>query len=388
MLDGKIKLALVITRMDWAGSADIFRILASNLSLRQYQITCIIGKTNYPTEKTKRFLESYKNKIIFLPQLVRDIRPLYDIIALIRLWCIFRKNRFDIVHTHTAKAGVLGRLAAFLAGVRIIVHTPHGHNFYGYYNRFICWLIILVEKIFAFFTTKLVVLTELEKHDYLRWAIFPKEKIVVVPTVVEINKQNSDESARQKARDFLGLTSNQLVVGFVGRFEPIKGLTYLLEAAKRILTERKDVVFILIGDGSLRENLRQEVRRIKLENNIRFFGWREDAQELMAAFDVLVLPSLNEAVGLVLLEAQAQAVPVIATKVGGIPEVVKDRQSGILVSPKDSRALSEAIEELLDSEQKRRRYGEYGKVFIKNKFGKENFIMNMEKVYSDVYFAK
>jgi len=172
----KIKLAEVITRLDWGGSPDIVRIICSYLDHNLYDITLITGKTHYPSLKTRDFLKKIGQRTIWVSQLKRNINPLNDLSALIKLYLIFRSENFDIVHTHTAKAGVLARIAAHLAGNSIIIHTPHGNNFYGYFSPFFSKIIVMLEKLLASITDRIVVLTELEKNDLLKHKVTNSKK--------------------------------------------------------------------------------------------------------------------------------------------------------------------------------------------------------------------
>ena len=176
----KIKIAHVITRMDWGGSPDIVRILCQNLPKDIYEPWLITGETKHPSKKTEDFFKQCKDRIICIPALRRDIEPLNDLTTFFKLYVLFLKHRFDIVHTHTAKAGFLGRIAAKLAGVRKVVHTPHGHNFYGYFNPLASKIVVVLEKFADYFTDKIIALTELEKRDLIDYGVSNKEKIVVV----------------------------------------------------------------------------------------------------------------------------------------------------------------------------------------------------------------
>ena len=167
----KIKVAEVITRLDWGGSPDMVRIICSYLSPDLYDITLVTGPTEYPTVKTKEFIEKFNPKIIVISELKRNINPIGDLVALMRLYFLFRRQNFDIVHTHTAKAGVLGRVAAALSGRSVVVHTYHGHNFYGYFGLFFSKIIVFIEKFIACFTDKIIVFTPLEREDLLRFKI-------------------------------------------------------------------------------------------------------------------------------------------------------------------------------------------------------------------------
>ncbi len=378
----KIKIAQVITRMDWGGSPDIVRIICENLDRNKYEIKFITGPTRYPSAKTKKFFEKFKDNIITVPSLKRNINPVFDLAALISLYRIFKQEKFDLVHTHTAKAGILGRIAARLSRVRRILHTSHGHNFYGYFGSVISWIIVVLERYVANFTKKIVTLTELERKDLLKFKVIEDAKISVVNTAVEWDKHKGlNDLERLRRREQFGIAQDALLIGMVGRLECIKGVEFFMNAAELLVKKLKNVKFILVGEGILRKELEERAKKVGLQGKITFTGWRDDVLEIISCLDVLVLPSLNEAVGLVLIEAQGLGVPVVATKVGGIPEVVENGKSGILVPPADSRALAEALEELILDKEKRERIAEFAKNYVKDKYSVKDLIEKISALY-------
>lgn len=380
----KIKIAEVITRLDWGGSPDILRIMCIYLDSKVYDIRLVIGQTRYPSLKTKDFLRKFRDRLTVISQLKRNISPINDLLALIRLYCLFHKQRFDIVHTHTAKAGALARIAAYFAGVPAIIHTPHGHNFYGYFNAFVSRLIVLIERVLAYITDRIMVLTELEKKDYLRYNVANEKKLILIYQGLELEEFKIVDSERAKLRENFGVGTEEKLVGFVGRLEQIKGLRYFIEAARIVLEKRKDTKFILLGEGGLRSSLETQIHSWGIEDKIIFAGWREDISEIFCILDILVLPSLNEAVGIVLLEAQAQGVPVVASSVGGIPEIVRDKQTGILVSPRDVRGLTEAILTLLDNPDKAFALGLAAQVWVRDRYKAEKMVKEVSGMYAEI----
>ncbi|MBU0633583.1 MAG: glycosyltransferase family 4 protein, partial [Candidatus Omnitrophica bacterium] len=352
----KIRVAQVVTRMDWGGSADLVRILCEHLDKTRYEVTLVCGVNKNLTKKTRQFLENFKPNIITVNSLQRDINPLRDLWAFFKLLFVFKKEKFDIVHTHTAKAGMLGRMAACFSGVKTIVHTAHGHNFYGYFGRVLSGLIVFLERVAARVTNKIIALTQLEKSDFIAFNVAPQDKIDVIDTVAEDIAAGSisTEECRVRKKRF-GVNPEHILVGFVGRLEPIKGVEYFIEAGKGISRKFENVKFIVVGEGSLKNKLQKQTEVDNLRNRFIFTGWSEDVAEIMDALDILVLPSLNEAVGIVLLEAQAKGVAVIATRVGGIPEVVKENETAILVPPQNVAAITQALEELIKDKDKRQK---------------------------------
>jgi len=381
----KIKIAQVITRLDWGGSPDIFRILYGYLKKDGvYDVRLISGITVYPKGRTWGFLEQLGPDLKLIPELIRDINPAKDLAALFKLYQYFRKERFDIVHTHTAKAGMLGRIAARLAGVPVIIHTPHGHNFYGYFGPVFSRVIIWLEKMATAFTDKIIVLTILEERDYIKYKVAREDKIAYIHTGLEFDKYERVNIDKKAMRKSLDIEDDEPVIGMLARLEPVKGPEYFIEAAKEVAKKNARSKFIVVGDGSLRDSMEEKVARSGLEKRFIFTGWRDDIPELLSIFDIMVLPSLNEAVGIALIEAQAMGVPVVATNVGGVPEVVRDGDTGILVPSKDPVKLANAINHLLENDQLRKKMGELGKIWVKDRFRVEDMVFLIFKLYKEL----
>lgn len=343
----KIKVAEVVTRLDWGGSPDIVRITCKCLDPEVFDVRLVTGPTKYPSARTKCFLSEMDGRVIEIPSLERNIDPLKDLEAFFSLYAIFRREKFDIVHTHTAKAGALGRMAAALAGVKVIIHTPHGHNFYGYFGPIFSKIILLIEKFLALFTDKIIALTALEQRDYTILGVTKPEKVSLIYQGLELEDVAASAVHRREARADIGLAPDEKAVGMVSRLEPIKGPGYFVDAALYIREKFPGTKFIIVGEGSMRKALEKKISELGLKDSFIMTGWRDDARRLISAMDVLVLPSLNEAVGIVLIEAQAAGVPVVATNVGGIPEIIKNGETGILVHPADPRDLARAVNSLL-----------------------------------------
>lgn len=384
----KIRVAQVITRLDWGGSPDIFRILCEHLNSGLYDITIITGHTEFPTAKTKEFLKMFRGRTVTIESLKRDVDPYSDFVSLARLYRIFRIGNFDVVHTHTAKAGAIGRIAANLAGIPVVVHTPHGHNLYGYFGPAASSAIRRVEKILARLTDSIIALTELEKSDYVKFGIALPRKVSVIYQGLELNKFKSDWKESSQARQSFGIKQDEPVIGMIGRLEPVKGSLFFVDAAARIAKSYPQARFVVTGEGSLKPAMEKRSDELGLRGRFIFTGWREDVQRVLSMMDVVVHPSLNEAVGMALIEAQAQGIPIVASRVGGIPEVVLDHKTGILVPPSDPEKTAEAVNGLLADKQKRADMGEAGKVWVYDKFNAETMANKTSALYIELLHKK
>lgn len=286
-------------------------------------------------------------RFIALKPLVRRIAPLRDLQAFFALLRIFRRERPDVVHTHTSKAGMLGRAAARLCRVRHVVHTPHGHVFHGHFGRAASLLFLLLERAAQPLTDRLVALTEGEKRDYLDLSVARRGAVEVIPSGVELTRYAPFQGDRHAARRELGLDPEARLIGFAGWLSPVKGVRELLEAMPAVWREFPACGLVFLGRGELEEELRARSARIDGKGRVRFLGWREDVHRILPLLDLFVLPSRNEGMGRVLVEAMACGVPVVAAAVCGIPDLVQDGRTGILFPAGDVEALAGGIRRLL-----------------------------------------
>ena len=378
----------LITRLDRGGSADDTIVTVSDFHQKGYNVTLVSGQTLDPTLKLAE-LDWQKGKDwTEIPQLVRQINPIRDIKALFKIYTLIKHGRFQIVHTHSSKAGILGRLAAGLAGVPIIVHTPHGHVFYGYYGTIPSYLFVLLERSWARFTDRIITLTEKGKQEHIQLRVAPADKFTVIPSGVELKDFLEVQKANPALRQELGISPEDRIVGSVGRFVPIKGYRYLLEAAKKILDQQSDIFFLLVGDGPLEQELKALAETLRIASRVIFAGYRENVAKMIALMDVFVLPSLNEGMGKVLVEAMAEGKPVVATEVGGVPEVVSDNLTGILCPPKDSHAMAEAILKLLRDKKLARKMGAEGRKRVYPRYDAKVMVENIERLYGELMKEK
>lgn len=384
MAQRKIKIAQVITRMDRGGAPDIVKSLFHYLTKKGYDVTLISGSTTRPSLDTKGFLRDYREKMIMMPELQRELRPISDIRAFIKLFVLFKKKKFDIIHTHTAKAGFLGRIAARLAGACAVVHTPHGHNFYGYFGRLKSRLIIMLERMAALFADRIIALTDIEKKDMFWYNICPVSKISVVRSGIDLVRYNKNGLDKERKKSELKINADDFLVGMMARLERVKGAAYFIEAVKYISDEFSKAKFLIVGDGPLKENLTLLARRLGIYDKITFTGWREDIPDILSITDIVVLPSLNEAVGRILLEAGASGKPIVATAVGGVPEIIRNGETGFLVPPGDSKKIAEAVVSLLKDEKKRLQMGLTAKNRVSSDFNENRMTGEIHDLYENL----
>jgi glycosyltransferase involved in cell wall biosynthesis len=383
------KILHIITRLDMGGSAQNTLLNCEKLSSK-YETILVHGLSHESgmSDLEEKIVadgieEAKKNgvNVIALPSMVRSIRPLKDLKALLSLvWLIFREKP-DIVHTHSSKAGILGRMAAKINFVPHIIHTPHGHVFYGHFGAFASRIFLWVEKLLSRITDRMVALTDGEMDDYINLSVCSPQKLLKIHSGVDVKQFKQSNGNMVEKRRSLGLDQNGKIVGFVGWLLPIKGPGYLLKAMDYVWQEYPDTALVFVGKGDLDMDLRAQALKVRANGRVKFLGWREDIDEIMPVFDMLVLPSLNEGMGRVLVEAMAAGKPVVASRTGGIPDLVWHGETGYLVPPADEKALADGIKKLLDDAGRAWEMGQQGKKRCQQ-FSLEAMIEKLDALYA------
>lgn len=342
MATERIRVLHVITRLVLGGAQENTLLTVARLDRSRYDVTLASG----PTEGVEGSLEDHiPHDIPFvrIPALVRNPEPLHDWKALRHLIMVMRQGRYHIVHTHTTKAGILGRIAARRTGVPIVIHTPHGHAFHDYLNRFGSEALKALERGLGRWTDRVVCLTEAERQDHLRMGIGRPECFEVIHSGVDVAYYRQIQINPERKRRDLGLPPHGPLVGCVARLVSVKGVEHLLEAVPVIRAAEPRATVVFVGDGPLRPALERRAATLGLNGGVAFLGLRRDIAEILPLFDLVVLPSLNEGMGRVVVQAQAAGRPVIGSRVSGIQEVIDDGRTGLLVPPANSQALAEAV---------------------------------------------
>jgi len=332
-----------------------------------YDIVLAFGPTTESrmTDRERRIVEkgiarlkSKGGRVAVVPGLFRRLAPFHDLLAFFRLLRWFRREAPAIVHTLSSKAGLLGRWAARMAGVPIIIHTPHGHVFHGHFGAGLSRLFLVMERLSDRVTDHLVCLTQGELGDYVRLSVAGPGKTSVIHSGVDLQRFRTAFTPPTVTRNRVGIDARALVVGTVGWLLPIKGPEVLLDAMTLVWEHRPDIELVYVGKGDLEESLRARVRQMDVAHLVHFVGWRNDIPDLMHSFDLFVLPSRNEGMGRVVVEAMAAGLPVVASCTGGLPDLVADGQNGLLVPPGDAPSLGRAILKLSDRPDLRQRMGD------------------------------
>jgi glycosyltransferase involved in cell wall biosynthesis len=318
--------------------------------------------------------------LVNLDVIWRNIRPLRDIIGLYRLFKFLRRSDYTVVHTHTSKAGFVGRIAARLARVPVIVHTVHGFAFHEESPKHVIRLYTLLERVAAVCCDRVVTVSKFHRHWALQLGIANSRKIVAIPNGIPIERVHPKRT-RDEVRRELGVAPGDVVVLAMGRLAPDKGLEYLVQAFAELATEPTPIRLLLVGDGPLRSDLETAVKTLGLTENVIMTGFRTDVADILEASDITVLASLREGLSITLLEGLAAAKPTIATQIGSNREVITDGQTGLLVRPTDVDALAGAIRRLAGDEGLRRRLGVAAGLLVAHEYTEQRMLRDYMRLY-------
>ena len=409
-----MKIVRVIARLNVGGPAKHVVWLTQGLQSPEWDSVLVAGTVPAGEEDMSYFAETQGVSPVFMPQMSREISP-KDLLTIWKLYLLFRRERPDIIHTHTAKAGTVGRLAGLLyrwLTPRALmgrprkcqfVHTYHGHIFHSYYGPLKTRAFLTIEKILARIgTDRIIVISEQQRAEINEtFRVGRAERFSVIPLGLDLSPFQDWQARRHQLRNELGLTTDNILVGIVGRLTEVKNHKLFLDSIaafkKKFVTPTEKVVFAVVGDGSLRQQLEQQAAALGLENDVVFLGSRRDMENIYPAFDIAALTSLNEGTPLTLIEAMANARPVVSTLVGGVvdllgPTVSKDAdgryaicERGIGVPPENSEAFASALTVLVDDEDLRREIGEAGLQFVNRRYAKDRLLDDVRQLYVDLH---
>lgn len=366
----------VITRLIVGGAQENTLATVAGLRARGHEVMLVTGPSSGAEGSLLGRARALGIEPVVVPELVREVRPTRDLIALGRLYRLIRAGRFDLVHTHTSKAGALGRVAARLALTPVVVHTPHGHVFDGYFGPTATHTFLALERGLAHLDDTMIAISDRCRADHLRLGVGRAQRFVTIPSGIPAPPDDRDA-----ARVAMGLADGELAIGCVGRLASVKGQAILLDAFARLARRHPEARLVLVGDGPCRDELQALAGRLHLDGTVRFLGLRDDASALLAGFDLYVQPSLNEGMGRALAQAMAAGVAVIATDAPGPAELVGVDGAGLLVPAGDPNALAAAIEALLDDEPRRLAAGEFARKRAVEFWSEDDMVDAIEGLY-------
>ena len=373
-----MRICHVITKPELGGAQLSTLNLILNLPKDKYQISVITSSKGILNPEFKNM---GNNKVYFSPFLTRSLNPVLDILALIHIYLIYRSNGFKIIHTHSSKAGMLGRWAGLFSRTPVILHTVHGWSFNDYQPLLVKRFYIFLEKITAAFTAKIICVSKKDIQKGLKYKIAPEEKFALIKYGIPLNLFKNSACSKEKKKKELGIDNNDPVVGMISCLKPQKSPMDYVRACIDVYNRMPEVNFLLIGDGILKEKCRSELKKSSLNGRFIFTGWRRDIPDILDIIDVAVLTSKWEGFPIVIIEALSKGKPIVATDIGGLRELVKDGITGYLTRPGDYKHTADKILSILkdrDSFFKMRM--EAGKA-IDDSFDIKAMAVNMDNLY-------
>ena len=388
----RIKILRVIARLNMGGPALHVSYLTAGLRERGYDTTLVAGTLARGEDSMSFVADARDVDVVRIDELGREISPLRDLVATLRLARLIRRERPDILHTHTAKAGTVGRVAALLAGRRappIVVHTFHGHVLRGYFGPLRSHFFRLLERWLAARTTALIAVSPQVRDDLVALGVAPPQRFVVVRLGIELDERvAAGHNGRAESRRYLGIEPDRFAVGWIGRMTAVKRTDDVLVAFKRLREEGIDAVLCMVGDGPDRPELERRAHELGVVRDTLFLGYQEDVAPFYAAFDALVLPSSNEGTPVSAIEALAAGRPVVATRVGGVPDVVQEGRDGFLVDPGATDDLAERLTRLARDPDLRERMGAAGRERVLPRYAVARLIDDVDRLYRSLLRAR
>ncbi len=380
-----IRVLRVIARLNVGGPALHVTYLTRGLAERGYETTLVAGDVARGEESMAFVAQRAGVSVVQLPGLSRELSPVRDAIAAWRLARIIRSVRPDVVHTHTAKAGAVGRAAALLAGRRpVVVHTFHGHVLRGYFGTLGTLVFRAIETALARVSDRLVAVSPEVRDELVALRVAPESKFSVIRLGIELEPRVAFEGDPLDVRRRLGIDADRFVVGWFGRMTAVKRTDDLLAALASLRERGVDAVLLLVGDGDDRVRLEQRAFDLGLARSCLFLGYQEDVATWYAICDAVVLSSASEGTPVTIIEALAARRPVVATAVGGVPDVVDDGETGFLVRPGDTAAMAERLEVLARDPGLRASMGETGRERVLRRYAVERLVGDVDALYREL----
>ncbi|MBL8024051.1 MAG: glycosyltransferase family 4 protein [Elusimicrobia bacterium] len=375
-MSGKIKVVHIITLLEWGGAQQTVLTLVGHLNRDLFAPVLYCGRGGILDGDAKHI----GIPVRFVPGLRRPIRPWWDFLVLINLYRFLRSERPHLVHTHSSKAGVLGRLAAWLAGVPIVVHTVHGFGFTPVQKKWVRGLFVRVERWLARITSALVFVSKSNREEALLRGIGSSDRHHLIRAAVHL-----DEYQGMSRDPKVLLNSKDRLVTTIGPFKPQKNLLDFIRAAAIVAVLHPDVKFLVIGDGQGREMLEKEIQSRNLTHRVLLAGWRPDIPALLGRSDIFCMTSLWEGLPMSLVEAMAVGLPCVVNAVDGCRDVIVHGVNGFLTPPGDPSATAERLDQLLKNPVLAKEIGQRAKASIGREFDKTQMVLEHEKLYTTLF---
>jgi glycosyltransferase involved in cell wall biosynthesis len=377
------KICLVITLPTWGGAQKYVYDMAVALSRLGNEITVVAGQGN-----NTYLLDNLQSKGIKIRQfshLVREISPIHDILCIFEMWRFFKREKFSIVHLNSSKAGVIGAIAAKMAGIDKIVYTAHGFVFNETVSPVKKNVYIFLEWFSFLFTDEVITVSNFDYESVKRLNILKTEKLHVIHNGISRDEMGilSREHSREFFQKFVKseICHDTLIIGTVSNLYPNKGIAYLIETARELKDRFNNIVFLVIGDGPLRSDLQEMINGYALQDIFYLTGFINNPERYLCGFDMYVSPSVKEGLPYSLISASVAGLPIITTNVGGCGEIIDDNLSGLLVPPANVSIMSQKLTLLLRDNKLRMSLGLESRK-VSDRFSLEIMVKAVEYVYS------
>lgn len=380
-----LKIVRIIARLNIGGPAIHVALLTARLNEGEFESLLVAGSVG-DAEGDMSYYAAERGVVpLIIADLGRELNPIRDIRTLWMLYRLLKRERPDVVHTHTAKAGFVGRWAAKFAGVPVIVHTFHGHVFQGYFGPAKTRVFITLEQLTARITDSILTLTQsLRRELALTYRVARTEKITVLPLGLDLAPFAAAPRKTGTFRAQYGIPPDAPLVGTAGRMVPVKNQSLFLEAAAQVRAKRPDARFVMIGDGELRDDLERQIDNLGLRGFVKITGWLSDMPAAYADMDVFALSSINEGTPVTVIEALSAGCPVVATHVGGIPDLLEGGRFGTLVSSGNVHAFAQSILDALENPPDTRA----AQAAMLNQYGIDRLVSDLAALYKGLLARK
>ena len=373
-----------ITRLIIGGAQENTMFTAALLDKNRFQVEILSGPQTGSEGSLIEEVRACDIPLTIVPELVRQISPWKDFRALTMITRSMRKARYTIVHTHSSKAGILGRFAARLAGVPIIIHTVHGWSFHDHMSPLIRRLYIQLERLAASFSNAIVTVSNRDIEEGLAAGIGSRQQYHLIRSAIPLDEFDPNNFDRNAVREELSIPDDAKVIGSIGRFSPQKNPLDWIRIAGKINHTVDNVHFLLVGDGPLRSEVEMMLKSEGLWEHTTLTGLRRDVPRMFSVMDIFMLTSLWEGLPRTIPQAMAMGIPVIANRVGGIPEVIQEGVTGHLCQPGEINQPAEVCIYLINHPMKRAEMGRKGRAFIENEFSLDIMIEKISTLYEDL----
>lgn len=379
-----VRIMRIIARLNVGGPAIHTTLLTRGLESGGFHTLLVTGTVGEHEGDMSYVARGMGVEPHFIPEIGRELSWRNDVVAFWKLLRLIRAFRPRIVHTHTAKAGAIGRAAAVLAGVPIRVHTYHGNVLRGYFGPAKTRIFMWIEQLLGSFTQRVVAISELQRDELCDlFRVIPRRRCRVIPLGFDLAPFAAAERRRGELRRELGIPAGRPLIGIVGRLVPIKNHELFFDAAERVRAVR-DVGLVVVGDGEQRAALERRAAERGLSDRTVFLGWRRDLDVIYADLDLVALTSINEGTPVAVIEAMASARPVVATEVGGVADVVEHERTGLLVRAGDAAAFAQATLRLLDDPALGERLGREARSRALARYGSDRLVRDVRQLYDEL----